>query len=73
MVYVIYYHMEFEVTLAEADQLELETVEATVTDDGTVEFLIEGTVSDVDSEILEPLIGAAVRPVAVTFQSVSNG
>lgn len=59
-------------TLAEADQLELDTVDATVTDDGTVEFLIEGTVSDVDAGILKTIVGADVRPVAVTFQSVSH-
>ena len=64
--------MEFEVTLAEEDQLELDTIDATVTDDGTVEFTIEGTVSDVDSEILQSVAGSDVRPVAISFRSVAG-
>ncbi|MCU4744142.1 hypothetical protein OB955_14830 [Halobacteria archaeon AArc-m2/3/4] len=63
--------MKFVVNLTEEDQIELTNVEAAVSNDGQIEFVIEGTISDVGSGTLEPVNEKEVRPVAVTFETTS--
>lgn len=62
---------EIEVSLEDDTELELTAVEID-SEEFPLEFSVNGTIRDIDSDLLEEMEGKELKPIAVRFQLLST-
>lgn len=62
---------EIEVSLEDDAELELTAVEID-SEEFPLEFSVDGTIRDIDSDLLEEMEGKELKPIAIRFQLLST-